>query len=944
MNFKHELTFLDFPITGGLREIIEPVKFDGATFTIERQKQRYAFDTSYGMDGLNLVFWDVAGRPSAPYQVPSGQIHYYLSHALPFLLQAHKERGFEANVEYTLSLNGSSFLIGRADFVPAETDGRTFFSCKFIQSGAQADMKKDADTKINILGTVDLKGNAITPAPTTNILLRAHPVSGLSTWAQKDRNFFFAGGIKYFNFARLSSPFEIKDSLIPEYDAGTSGVGGMFDFEGAVNNFRYIRAQNNLSNVKVHIDLDYTFFYRYIIGSGFDPSASFIGTVIVSPEPYIISGGANNAIYSDDFYNKTIATGLSTDFSDILSIDFSIPDVPKDYCVSVMWSVDWDTGHLGTTNAEGTPFEDFLSVVIGGFTNPLMLAALSDYGSGGGLSDRTGWLINNQSLTISATQTAFDSIIKGVREIDMYKQTNKIITGGSLTVNAPKWESGGEHYDNFCLNGKMTRGFANPEFTIDWKTQLTGLQEPNGDAMVTQTEIFIGEYPDFYTQNDIGGFLDAAPESYLTGYDEDYLLRNMTRGYDKYEQDRDEKNTNDSVHTEQQVHFPVDAPINERVVRIPFIRDFMLIESLRRQGIITKPTTSLGTDDDLIKLFCVRMAAGSFREYGAKLLVRINAEGTLSILNTSEEGEATFGWDTLGFNVGDNFYITGGNNVGTYEVIELSVSILVIRPLTVIALPVQEGDIYIVFKYFLTNVVYMSAGDENFYSVTGIDSGNVSANLDYSLGNMRRKWEAFWATVCYYSRGKNITSQFFKSNGKMRTQRTITSPIIQEDFGTLTDDTHNLAVNDLVTPILTPRTHTTQFQVGFARMLQLLSDMETIRGFIRIRDKWGVIVPVYINKLTYEWVTGTCTIIAIEKHVPDGTTIASVGGVTYINGVPYTPRADWFRISNAGYVTLYDLEDKEILPQPVLFSDILVNSTKYTDRIQFMDAMLNLLG
>ena len=66
--------FLNFKNSFGLLEITEPVKFDGASFVIEQDKERYGRDVSYFSD-IDLFFYKGFYDTSLnPLMLPNGTI------------------------------------------------------------------------------------------------------------------------------------------------------------------------------------------------------------------------------------------------------------------------------------------------------------------------------------------------------------------------------------------------------------------------------------------------------------------------------------------------------------------------------------------------------------------------------------------------------------------------------------------------------------------------------------------------------------------------------------------------------------------------------------------------------------------------------------------------------------------------------------------------------
>lgn len=937
---KYEF-FLRFnKLAVGLIEITEFIGFDASTFTIEREPMRYGADITYANDEQPAVFWrGLFQETVTPQTFPNGTVVYKLTMGFDYLIQEFRTRGFEMDVDVIIKRGGAELIVGELDGLSAKITSNNSFSCKLVTQGLRAKMRRDAETKIDLLSDKDVNGNPITPMPLQNVLINALPVNGLSEWKQPEAKLEFAGYHKYMNHARNNTQYGVKNSLVP-FDAVDDFT---WDFDDAVNNFRYVRAQLDLSNIKMRVNVNYTFFYRYLIGSGFDPAASIKGTVIVSPEPFLLSPFPNQ-IYENVFYEKEIATGLSTDFTENTVVEFTIPFCPKDYCIAVFWTLDYSTGHLGASPSTGASFGDFLGIltgiaeIIGGniiLGGVYLTEVIGSMFSGGPLSDRTAWLINDTSFTIQADQTAFDSIAKGGWWYDVQKQVVKSIAGDSVPLDAPLFQTGGKHHDNIVIDGNRMRGFSDEPFLTTWNDQQKSLQEPNLDFLIGKEKVYNGNMQFHYNNTDMGGFIVPAPTDYETAPDEEYGLKLFTRKYRSWETDKDENNSRDVVHGQEQKRFPNDKTLNERSVEFPHLRDSIMGESTRRKNIIVKPSTALSADNSSFIYKVVPLAPGSFREYGGQFMVKINGEGTLSILNRSENGEATFGWDSLGFGVGDVFQITGGNNVGSYTVEALDTSILTIRPTTIIN-PVLEGNLYIRFKYFLTNILWQNATNEGYTIIEGITVPDKFGNLDYTLGRMGKEWEPWMAAVAMYHQDKSIRTTEYLNNGTAKTQKIgELAPIIENA---------DLPVSELSDRLFDPVLHTTRFPITFERANQLLEDMETKRGFVRIQTPWDEVIPVFIKKFSCQWAFETGELTGLQKAYFVGIRIQTTTGGVIINDTFYNTSdlaAEWFAIAN-GYLRIYDY-GSVLIVTPILFSEVEIDGQKYTNENEFRNVMLGLI-
>jgi hypothetical protein len=113
----------------------------------------------------------------------------------------------------------------------------------------------------------------------------------------------------------------------------------------------------------------------------------------------------------------------------------------------------------------------------------------------------------NFIIKVDAVSTSIDSIIKGVRYVDLFKQNIKSISG--LTLEAPKYDVAGEFYEQFAFNGKLIRQYVDKPFYVNFNDLTEGLQELNADYQINQNNVFIGQYNDFYNNVDLGGITKA---------------------------------------------------------------------------------------------------------------------------------------------------------------------------------------------------------------------------------------------------------------------------------------------------------------------------------------------------------------------------------------------------------------------------------------------------
>ena len=101
-----------------------------------------------------------------------------------------------------------------------------------------------------------------------------------------------------------------------------------------------------------------------------------------------------------------------------------------------------------------------------------------------------------------------------------------------------------------------------------------------------------------------------------------------------------------------------------------------------------------------------------------------------------------FNWTLLGFKNGDTVYITSGENIGEYAVLQHGVSLLELVFIGSGAEPEFSGISLITLEYPLTNVTLMNRTNEGFNLIENIENPNEVSNLKYSIKrNLSRCYE-----------------------------------------------------------------------------------------------------------------------------------------------------------------------------------------------------------
>jgi hypothetical protein len=877
--FKHYLRFISLGQTD-LYEICEPIGFDKANFVLKQESRRYARSISYGaVDKLNFI--DAQGSLMETPRIinQQGDESYYLDYGLQWLLSIYKDYGFESKVEYILEKNGIQFSGGMLDFTDKDiTDGYTYVSAKLIQKNKVANLKRRLDDKFNVFSDKNVNQQTIEPADSLNVLLKATPITNTSVWEQ-DKNYTVvvnsAFAIRYFNYCRNILDYAIRNSLLPFY-ADRPNIS----FNTAVENFKYIRAVDNLTNLTLNFENQISITY---IGGLSSSKLTVSLRYAIAEEPF--TGGISNttAIYTKSF------TGVSTQtFNTPTTISYDLPNIPRGECLYLFWYIDEEESTGGGTQIN----------------------------------------VTSSKTTITATSTAIDTVIKGVRWIDLIKQASRFTE--ALPINADLFDVGGEHYNNVCFNRRMiSQNVSN--FNLETKKSFESVNEVNCDYEPNESGVFIGHHKEYYTNTEIG-FLQVIPsEDFSIEENDRCQINKFNYGYKSFEQDRTATDTSQGIHTDSQFTFLNENVENVKEVKNEFIRDPLLIQSVVNLE-VSKPLTSTEEDDKVMIVEIVPLAPSSSSEWSARLLMRV-VDGNLEILNRDSEGEnndTVINWNVLGFSVGSSFQITNGENVGNYTVTTITQSVLTLTPIAFT--PTFNGDALITVKYFYTGVLWTNRTNEGFAQIENLNTQRFG-NLAYSIKRNLLRFGEYMKSCLLYSR-KNIPNAYFKSNGECATRLTSETDLVVEN-GTIDFDS-------LPNPLTTAKVYNLMCVAEFNDVLGILENYNTSRGFVRTYDGNGRVIKGYIQTLDHTWQTNELKLTLEEKFDTEYLVLTYADGVLTVNDAVYNlgGNSNWW-IAENDYFKFFD-ENSIPLCNFYRYNFVSLQGVVYESKEELLTALLAL--
>lgn len=862
--FKHFLNFKDLPDIGKV-QISEPFGFDGQTHKLSQDDGRYGRDMIIGNEKIMLSFFRDTFEFISPKKVFTSSVVYsHATHGFDILYSILKTKGWEGNVEYIIEKDGASFTTGIIDFFTAIfTKDEIKFS--IIQNTKAELIKRKESIYINAFSDKDLEGNTISPCVTSNILLKSKSVTTSSKWKTPSTLGFavVADKFHYFNPAQQIEKYEINNTLDWLDTLTANNYNGYNDLDA--NNYGIIYAFNDTSNVKVDItNLDYRFLFpaganqrrvtqAFILSWGFDA----------------ISPLGKHHFFTVDYNEFT----PPTDYFNTNDYSYTIPFVPAGAKVFLYFFIGVDTAY----------------------------------------SDQDV-LVPSMNIKVTATETGIDSVIKGVRLIDLLKHNVQSISG--LNAVSPMYDIGGEHYDNFAFNGYLISQFLDKPFNNTFSDLMNIPKEINGDYQINTNKVEILSYSDFYRNEEIAVFTEVENEENTEDFNKRYFLKELNYKYNKssFENANNEDNTLDDVHTEAQFMLPSKKADGVFNIEIKHVRSAFVIEKQRKRFIFEKKTSE--NDDTLFLLDVIPTEPITIKEINRNLKY---FEGKIY-------SDGTFNWLLLGIEVGD-----------IIKVNESDVSIISIDQLIISTSgSFGVGSSILKIEYSLTNVPYTSRGSEDFSFIYGILNPQNYSNLKYHIKRNLLNFNNYLATTSKYNPNEKIKNTMFRVNDKLQTQ------LSTEAFTVV--DKADIEVNDISNKkILEPKISNVTVFCDFEKATKFFQDIQTKKGYASVLTIDGKLIKGYPIDAEYEWTTNKLKLKLEQRFEGDYLTIDKVGGIIFLKDIGKPIKLDLTSfILNNYFVSLYDSKNI-LLAEPIDYRTVKINNILYTDSVGFSNALLNIL-
>jgi hypothetical protein len=824
----------------------------------------------------------------------------YRNHYLDKLLYFNHFYGFESKVDLIIRQEGYDDVVAELDFATAVTDDFEYFKCKVIQKSSLQIVKRRKSVKVDLFSDKDIDGNPITPLVAENMLLLSKPVFQKAIWEQSEPHSLEGNN-------RLETRTSSRKYFInPAVNITQSGIDGIQNpFEIRTDNFenmQYLQAVTNLKKITIKLNGC----------SG-----------ILKPDG---DNGGKGAIN----FSLVIAYGEAlNDLTPVIKL-LAVPlrQNSPDYTFQKNYVLPIDVLNRGD------------KLWIGYFIEMKRSSIIGKIECEGNLS------IN--SIEITAESSAYNSITPSFRLIDVMKQVVKSTSG--LDVVAPRFDVGGEFYDNRIFNGNFLRNAlyntdnTRKPFYISLEDIEKSIVEMNADHEIDNDgDVFFGTEQDFYTNTEIGFFDNTQFSEMNKMFNPRFSVNEFSYKYKNFQalKENEEVNSADNIHGESKYVFTNKMVENKKEITVEWIRDAFLIESNRRKAVVVSQDTASQDDDTLFAIDTVNTQGDiSFTEVS---FLQHSFDVSNNRLILRSDGEVNF--NSLGIVAGSVVTISAPDrNAGSYAVqpnakspgslvddIVSSSSLLLMRLSSGVISSNNNGERITKYTYTLDDefVPFTNYTSQGFSSIANLNASNNYSNLRYSIRrNIHNYYQPYLATCNLYHKDTTIKNAWYKNNGECITA--------YNDI-TLKENEEFVPLNPILSPFMYD--NIVFANVEFTDFIALQSAVRSERGYIRTIDNNDRVIKIYPVTMKYEILSKELTIKAEEKYEPNTMTISTANKFILINDETYVQAIDWELRDNKLFI--FD-KRRQLLYNGVFFNNVAINGSR-TENIDEFTSRMNLL-
>jgi hypothetical protein len=883
--------FLHFKVDDVTLEIEEPFMFDAFSHTLERKRGGFSVDTKLFAENTDLLFTNSTYSQTTKYEDIDGTVLFNLSHGLKRIIDSYQEYGADGEIELTVYYLDTKLSVCDFDLENIDTDLLSYFKCSFIENNTRSKHKiREDDIMIDVYAEKDLDGRVIQKLVPLKVLLPSKSTFANSKWVKVDIPYFNAGApndvatklaagsaYKYFNFCKTPVEYGIEDTLSPSAIEFANEFLDTYD-----GTMKMVDCKTSKKNAKFKITSDVSFKHIQNGRTGFQNRSSLSLILRVS-----YGTGPNDSnqylLYNQEFIGTEPRTGIVPPV-----IDFELPTkLNEGEFITIYWDYSWDSGTIALTT-DYAQVENYSHVVF-----------------------------NDCTIEMTAVESSINSVIQGVRWIDILKKSSEIISG--LGVDAPRIDVGGEYYDTLICNGGGLRNISNIPFSVKTKDVFEMGKMVAQDYQITEDKILIGEYSDFFSDKLIKTFNVKPDEKFQWNTNKEYRIKTFDYKFKNYEQDRQEQRTLDAIHTEQQILMPNKKTIDVKKVEVTQILDAYKIDSLKRLGIDPETVDSSLADDTDIAMIKITPLANNYVENYIGLLNAVSSVDGVKLYST------LFRWDKIGLGLSSSFSILSGLNTGTYIIAKIESTILTLNKISPIVNTSENTIIEI--AYSLEGVNFIAETDERFAEVLGVISKDTYTNLFYSKSRNILKWMPYLATCSMRFQKANLTVSFLKSNQDLSTRLLSESVnLVEKNSIPVLSIAELKRVTDRVFSVSIYLSDPSDI-IDIFESMNIRNDDGSIGGYYGFLDNSGNVVYGYPEKLEYIPVENKLEATCLEKYEK-------------FNGVIdlfETDKELYSQYTAFGiYITVYNA-DGSIFIKEKRFNKIRISGILYTDIALFLN-------
>lgn len=791
--------------------------------------------------------------------------------------------GYNGIIIYEIDFDETTEVIGQLDLADTfKTDSITYIDFNVIENTTTDLFKKRLDTNVNLLATETLDGNPIAPVQTYKMLYKAVPAIKVSEWVNPTVGRVMINdnpltSPDVFNVIKQPTKFNIQNSLswLEDYNAGSA------------EDFIYIDAKTELNDIEITFDLDMLYQYR--------------------PQE-------NNSLTNGKNANLSLRLRYGNNYNDSTLVTI------------------WQGATLSGTSNQDMEVPENLTFTIPHLENTDKIWIFFRSVQGNGAVTHT--IFNECKVEIKASSVAYSSVIDVVRLIDAMRYT--ALSVGGNPILAPRWDAGGEFYNQFITTANMMRGLLSKPFNISNKfISDKYLPEVNGDYELQKDgKVFYGIYRDFYRNVECGVFDMGAFEFALTT-NPLYACNELSAKFENFQSQRETEkdNTNDIAHGEAAWLYPNKGAQNKKEISIGVVRDPFLTDEVRIKGYIVSDNAA--TNDDS-KIFAIDglLLQQSEKISTTTFLQHSVIDGKLVLANQGE-----ISWERLGIVPGSTFYIYSSSPNGDrfFEVESVSGNTLTLIPPSGYS-PVGNEGASTRYEYE-AKADYVNRTTEGFTIIDNLTNSGDFGNLLWTIKRVLIDWYSeFNASNLIYADGQLIKNTLYNNNPDLVTQYGAGEIIREGDSFTAKG------------AILSTQLVNCTIVSSFKQWMSAQEKIRSQRGFIRIIQPNGLPLKVYLKDGEFLSETaaiypdsnyfGSAKIIAEVKNEPMQMSIIGVRGEITIND-EITPSGYTFKIDGIGKLSIFDATGR-LLHIPVLYNNVAVNGVVANSKQQLGEWMTQL--